>query len=134
MPEMLESDIINPDEIIDTNAPVDDFYAEEDEIFPGGPSQEMVDLWKEKYGQIFLTEIENDGIFIWRVLNRRELRDLAKDEMADALYKEDAICKLCVIWPAGYSPEEGIAGTATVLAEQIFEKSGFRALSNPIPL
>ena len=110
------------------------FFEPEEPLFEDGPSRGAIELWKKKYGQVFLTEVENDGVFIWRVLTRRELRELVKVESEDALYKEDMICRQCVIWPEGYDPDLGKAGTATVLSEQIFEKSGFRASNSPIPL
>lgn len=101
---------------------------EEELLFPGGPSVKQIDAWKEKYGQIYMTEIDEEDAFIWRVLNRREFKEIMKLDDADAMYREERVCEKCILWPEGRTftdMSEGKAGAPTVLAEQVMEKSGF---------
>jgi hypothetical protein len=130
---MLEED--NVTLIDDAELPLaeDDFYAEEDQVFEGGPSRELVNAWKQKYGQVFLTEIDNAGVFVWRVLTRKELREMAKTA-ADEMTREETVCELCTLWPQGVSFAAGLAGTSTILSDQIFTKSGYQPMTAPIAL
>ena len=114
----------------------DEMEPEEVGIFPdgSGPSQAMVDLWKSRYGQIYSTEVDEDEYFVWRVLTRGELKGLTEIGDSDGLYKEELICEKCVLWPTDLDFSLGKAGVPSVLAEQIFEKSGFGVRSGPIPL
>jgi len=109
----------------------------EEAIFPGGPTMTQVDKWKEQYGQIYMTEVDDEDVFIWRVLSRKEFKDIMKLENADAMYREERVCEKCILWPEGYTfatMGDGKAGVPTVLAEQIMEKSGFAPKTGPIAL
>lgn len=109
----------------------------EEVLFPGGPSIAQVDAWKEQFGQIFMTEVDDDDAFIWRVLNRKEFKEIMKLDNADAMYREERVCERCILWPEGYSFEamsNGKAGAPTILAEQVMEKSGFTPKTGPIAL
>jgi len=114
----------------------DSFEMEEEGIFPNGsgPPQSMIDLWKERYGKVYMTEVEDEEYFVWRVLTRLELKEFNQDPQSDSLYREEQICEKCILWPKDYIAMKDKAGTPSVLAEQIFEKSGFVAMSGPIPL
>jgi hypothetical protein len=112
--------------------------AENDTIlFEGGPTMKTVEEWKQLYGQIYMTEVTDEDVFIWRVLNRREFKEIMKLENADAMYREERICEKCILWPEGYiftKMADGKAGVPTVLSEQVMDKSGFQAKSGAIPL
>ena len=100
---------------------------EEKRIFPGGPTLEQLNAWKEKYGSVYMTEFEEEA-FIWRPLTRFEYKSILKLQNADALFREERICETCVLWPEGYSYEdmaESKAGIPSLLAEQIMDASGF---------
>lgn len=130
VPEDIEESVSN--RVIDN----DEFEAEEAELFPGGPTEGVIDMWKERYGQIFMTEIDDEEIYIWRVLTRAELKTMMEIGDDDPLYKEEVICQKCVLWPTNYAEDtmNGKAGTPSTLADHIFQKSGFNARSGPIPL
>lgn len=109
----------------------------DEELFPGGPMVSKIDEWKNLYGQVYMTELDDDDTFIWRVLSRREFKEVMKLEEVDALYREEKVCEHCIIWPENYSFNEingGKAGVPTVLSEQIMEKSGFAPKTGPILL
>lgn len=100
---------------------------EMDEIFPGGPTEQEVELLKQKTGgEVFMTRIL-ETYFIWRPLKRKEYRDIMALPGADAYYREEAICQKCVLWPedANTIIRHGNAGLATILSETISSESGF---------
>jgi hypothetical protein len=115
----------------------EEVQAQEEVLFPGGPTLKQVDEWKDKFGQVYMTEVDEDDAFIWRVLNRKEFKDIMKLDNADAMYREERVCEKCIIWPEGYTfvtMGDGKAGVPTILAEQIMEKSGFTPKTGPIAL
>jgi hypothetical protein len=106
-------------------------------LFANGPTQNMVEGWKSQYKAIYLTEFDEDTIFIWRSLNRKEYKDIMKIENADQYYKEERICEKCVLWPKNYSfmtMGNGKAGVPSFIAEQIMDKSGFIAKTGALRL
>lgn len=126
----VEEEVIVKDEVVQMEET-------DQSIYPGGPTQTQIDAWKVQYGQIYMTEVDEDEAFIWRVLNRKEFKDIMKIESADAMYREERVCESCLLWPEGYSFNEladGKAGVPTVLSEQIMEKSGFAPKTGPIAL
>lgn len=116
---------------------VSEISAEQEALYSGGPAQVNIDKWKEEFGQVYMTEMDEDEIFIWRVLSRKEFKELMKIDNADAMYREERMTETCVLWPEGYNfttISTGKAGIPTVLAEQIMERSGFAPKTGPILL
>jgi hypothetical protein len=100
----------------------------EEVLFEGGPTIAMIEEFKRRYGNIYITDFENGDVYIYRALNRKEWREIKNIQNADALYQEERICDSAVIWPKtdpGKFRIYGAAGVPTVLAEQILEISGF---------
>lgn len=114
-----------------------DTKIKEEAIFEGGPTPSKVEEFKSLYGDIYMTEFEDDSVYIWRALNRKEFKDIMKAEGGDALFREERVCERCVIWPEQYdfmAMTVGKAGIPTILSEQIMDKSGFTAKSGPMAL
>ena len=107
----------------------DDVSLAEQEIFPGGPTYNELEKWKSMYNnEVFMTEFDENTIFIWRPLKRKEYKDIAKLQNADSFYKEERICEKAILFPANYGHmhmSAGKAGVPTILSEHILEKSGF---------
>lgn len=99
-----------------------------DELFPGGPTYEQIEHWKAQYGDVYMTEYDDNEVYIWRTLTRAEYKQvMAMTNLAPAA-REERICQIAVLYPASFNELEqarGKAGVPTVLAEQIMEKSGF---------
>jgi hypothetical protein len=111
--------------------------AEEELLFEDGPTMKEVEEWKKMYKQVYLTEFEDGEIVIFRVLTRKEFKDIMSLENADALYREERVCEKCVVWPSGYdflSMSVGKAGAPSLISEQIMDKSGFSAVVNAVAL
>lgn len=112
--------------------------AKDELVFPGGPTYEMLERWKSQYnGEIYLTEFDDDVMFIWRPLRRKEYKDITNIKNADQFYKEERVCEKCVLFPERYGHMDmthGKAGIPSLLYELIFEKSGFVAKTGSMRL
>jgi len=119
-----------PDGMLDTSQ-----YDGETLLFESGPTLNKVEEWRSLYGQVYATEFD-DEVYIWRTLKRVEYKEILKIKGADALFREERICQKCIVWPEAYDfvdMASGKAGTPSILAEQIMDKSGFSA-GEPIQL
>lgn len=107
-------------------------------VFPNGPTYDELEKWKSQFnGDIFMTEFDDDDIFIWRPIRRKEYKDISKINNADQFYKEERICEKCVLFPRNYSymsMTQGKAGIPSLLSELILEKSGFAAKTGAMRL
>lgn len=115
----------------------DDFLEDgEVELFPNGPKLNEVEEWKSRYKNVYLTEFDDDNIFVWRALTRREYKDIMKVE-SDEFYKEERICETCILWPRDYNfvdMSNGKAGVPSYIAEQVLAESGFLAATKALRL
>ena len=98
-------------------------------IFEDGPGISQVEIWKKQFTKekIFHTQILEKH-FVFRTLNRYEYKQIVAIENIDALYREEIICKTCVLWPYNYdfkimAGED--SGYPSTLAQIIMENSGF---------
>lgn len=110
---------------------------EKEFLFDGGPSLDEVEEMKKTYGKIYMTEIEEGEVFLWRPLNRKEFKSIMSIEGADALYREERVCEKTVVWPKKYdftAMAIGKAGIPTLISEQVMDKSGFVAKTGPMEL
>ncbi|MEX3713560.1 tail chaperonin [Cytobacillus horneckiae] len=132
--EEAEVPVVNIGEEIDEDDPA----LAESEIFPGGPTYNDLEKWKSMYnGEVYLTEFDEDNIFVWRPIKRKEYKDIAKLQNADNFYKEERICEKAMLFPANYgfmNMSTGKAGIPTLLHELILEKSGFVAKTGAMKL
>ena len=98
-------------------------------IFEGGPGISQVDIWKKQYSKekVMHTQIL-DRHFVFRTLNRYEYKQIVAIENMDALYREEVICRTCVLWPYNYDFKQMAqedSGYPSTLAQIIMENSGF---------
>lgn len=99
--------------------------------FPGAPSQEQVDSWKIKYGDVYVSGFSETELYIWRAVTRPEwvkLQSIAADpeQKVDQFSFEVMLCETCVLWSSvKTSLGEGKAGSASALQEQILQHSNF---------
>lgn len=98
---------------------------------PESPSQETIEQWKAKYGEIFASGLSNEELFIFRPLNRSEWvtlqETISKPELEINNYQfEEMVCDSCLLWKSiKVSWAQGKAGTPTSLYEQIMQNSNF---------
>ena len=98
-------------------------------IFEDGPGTSQVEIWKKQFSneKIFHTQILEKH-FVFRTLNRYEYKQIVAIENIDALYREEIICKTCVLWPYNYDFKRMAgedSGYPSTLAQIIMENSGF---------
>ena len=98
-------------------------------IFEDGPGISQVEIWKKQFSKekIFHTQILEKH-FVFRTLNRYEYKQIVAIENIDALYREEIICKTCVLWPYNYDFKRMAgedSGYPSTLAQIIMENSGF---------
>lgn len=129
-----ESPVVNIGKDLDE----DDVSKAEQEIFAGGPTYNDLEKWKSMYnGEVYLTEFDEEDVFVWRPIKRKEYKDIAKIQSADNFYKEERICEKAILFPVGYgfmNMSNGKAGIPTLLHELILEKSGFVAKTGAMRL
>lgn len=100
-----------------------------EEVFPNGPTKNQVENWKQQFGDVYLSEFEEET-FIWRTLSRLEYKQLMNEGNASEWEGEERIIETCIIWPEDYTAEQisdGKAGIPSLLSDQIMAKSGFVA-------
>lgn len=118
---------------------VDSFeeVAGDDEIVPGGPTNDQVEDWKSRFqDKVFMTEIESK-FYVWRPIRRTEYKNIMKIQNADRYYTEEQICTKCILFPENFRATgmaNGLAGVPSVLAELILEKSGFNPTIQAVQL
>ena len=98
-------------------------------IFEDGPGISQVEIWKKQFSKekIFHTQILEKH-FVFRTLNRYEYKQIVAIENIDSLYREEIICKTCVLWPYNYDFKRMAgedSGYPSTLAQIIMENSGF---------
>jgi hypothetical protein len=119
------------DEHMYDDAPQDLGDLEENEmtVFEGGPSMAQVALWKKQFTRESVLHVKIlSRHFIFRTLNRFEYKQVVSIENVDALYREELICRTCVLWPYNYDFKQMAlddSGYPSTLAEIIMESSGF---------
>ena len=108
-----------------------DYYIDPDDtpVFDGGPGLSQIDIWKKQFGveKIFHTQILEKH-FVFRTLNRFEYKQIVGIENIDALYREEVICRTCVLYPYNYDFKQMAqedSGYPSTLAQIIMENSGF---------
>jgi hypothetical protein len=109
----------------------DEYYIDPNDtpIFEDGPGLSQIDIWKKQFQKekVFHTQIL-DKHFVFRTLNRFEYKQIVAIENIDALYREEIICRTCVLWPFNYDFKKMAAedsGYPSTLAQIIMENSGF---------
>lgn len=101
-------------------------------------TEELIKELKKEYKKLFKTTMA-EGVVIWHPLNRKQYKSLMKtyDDVADrderVWLREEEACRLAVIYPDKETVAdlvENSAGWATLLSDEIYEKSGFKLLDD----
>jgi hypothetical protein len=99
--------------------------------FQGAPTQEQIEQWKMRFGDVFVSGFSETELFVWRPLTRPEWINLqitaSNPEANITHYKlEEMVCDTCVLWKSiTRTWADGKAGTPTSLHEQILQNSNF---------
>jgi len=97
--------------------------------FPGAPSREKIEEWKQQHGEVFCSGFSDAEIYIWRAVTRGEFAGLQAQAASaeEAIDMEALLVNTCMLWktPMGQKSLEGKAGTLTTLHEQVLQNSNF---------
>ena len=102
-------------------------------------TDELIKELKKEYKKLFKTKMADGTVAVWHPLNRKEYKELMKkyEDVADrderVWLREEEACKLAVVYPDKDTVAELVlnsAGWATLLSDEIYEKSGFKLLDN----
>lgn len=89
--------------------------------------KELYENYLEKYGQVFIEDYGDSGTFIFKMLGRKDFKQLRDTDAVSNCDKEEIICEQCVLYPENYDFANcDEAGLPTKLAQSIIEKSMFK--------
>lgn len=97
--------------------------------YEGAPSAATIDGFKASHGDIFLSALNDDELFIFRALNRKEHRELNARVAEGKVPQEDLeneVVKACLLWKS-IKDLDSKAGTIPSLFEQVMQNSNFLA-------
>lgn len=100
--------------------------------FPGSPTKDQVEVWKQEHGEVFCSGFSMDELFVFRPLKRHEFVELqvlvaqAQGQVSQFEIEETTV-KKCLLWttPNGSRALETKAGTCSTLHEQVLQNSNF---------
>ena len=95
---------------------------------------ELIQALKNKYKKIYKTTLIDGTEIVWRRYNRAEYKEIMKkyqdenDSDKRVWGREEECCRRCIVFPGEEQVNfilENMAGVATLLSDEIYEKSGF---------
>jgi hypothetical protein len=115
--------------------------ADDELIWPDGPTAGDIKMWKKEYGDVYVTSITFDKHIAWRTLSRLEYKSLVRkmEQLMEAgqlssgeanLWNEEAIAEICILFPQydRQSITADLAGLPSLISQEVLEASGFVAL------
>lgn len=129
-----------PDEELEGSLELEDLDPEE-EFWPGGPKSGLLQEWKKRYGDIYVTAVTDNQFVVWRAITRPEYREYMErvEEISQSgqvsqsqiqMMVEETISELCMLYPtyADAMANQSLAGLPGTISQQCLEASGFVAL------
>lgn len=102
-----------------------------------GPSQEEINEWKNKFGEIYSAKFEQDQ-YIYRPIRRFEYKQVLQlgQDPNNRAFVEEKVSQMCVIWPKIEATEMSKlkAGTISTLVDLIMAASNFGITEEPVKL
>lgn len=102
-----------------------------------GPTQDQINEWKAKFGEIYVAKFSDDEKYIYRPLKRFEYKQiLALGQTDNKAFAEEKIVAMCIVWPVIEATKVPTlkAGTINTLVELIMEASNFGIKEEPVKL
>ena len=97
---------------------------------------EMINGWKEKFGDIYSAVLADNKTYIYRPMKRVEYKSVIANPEASRSYMEEQIVLKCLVHPA-LSPTDlsaEKAGTISTLTDLIMAASNFGVNEEPVKL
>ena len=105
---------------------------------PGGPTQEKIDEWKAKFGDVFVATFGEEK-FNYRPIRRFEYKNIMQlgNQSADnRTFLEEKVASMCIVWPEIETAKLPTlkAGTISTLVDLIMTASNFGITEEPVKL
>ena len=104
---------------------------------PNGPSQEQVNEWKTKFGDVYVATFGEEK-YIYRPLKRFEYKQILQVGQSpdNKTFAEEKVAQKCVIWPEIDVSKVSVlkAGTISTLVDLIMAASNFGVTEEPVKL
>jgi len=101
----------------------------------GAPTQEQIDAWKIKHGDIFVAPFSPTEKFIYRSIKRVEYKQLVDLNIStdNRAFAEERVAQQCILWPeiTAASLPTMKAGTISTLVDLIMAASNFGINEEP---
>ena len=98
-------------------------------------TQEIINGWKEKYGEIYKIDLAGDE-FYYRPLKRAEYKTIIQTPESSTSFREEQIVTRCVIHPVidPATMSASKAGIVSTLTDYVMLVSGFGSEAEPVKL
>ena len=99
-------------------------------------TQEMIDKWKEQYGDIYSAVLADGKQYIYRPMKRIEYKNVISNPESPRSYMEEQIVLKCLIHPKLNSTDLAAekAGTVSTLTDLVMAASNFGVNEEPVKL
>jgi hypothetical protein len=102
-----------------------------------GPSQEQIDEWKIKHGELFVAKFSDTEKYIYRPLKRFEYKQIMGVGQAEnKAFAEEKVVQTCVVWPVIDPTKIAMvkAGTISTMVDLVMAASNFGISEEPVKL
>jgi hypothetical protein len=103
-----------------------------------GPTQEEINDWKTKFGDVYVATFGNNEKYVYRPLRRFEYKQILQVNQGteSRTFAEEKVAQMCVVWPK-LDPTKFTtlkAGTISTLVDLIMAASNFGINEEPVKL
>ena len=102
-----------------------------------GPTQEQVNDWKAKHGEVLVASFSQDEKYVYRPLRRFEYKQIIGiGQTENKAFAEEKVVQMCVVWPTIDPTKISTfkAGTISTLVDLIMSASNFGITEEPVRL
>jgi len=103
----------------------------------GKPSQEQINEWKLKFGELYSAKFSDTESYIYRPLRRLEYKQIMSvAQPENKSFAEERVVQTCVVWPVIDPTKMSVlkAGTISTLVDLIMAASNFGVSEEPVRL
>jgi len=104
----------------------------------GGPTQEKIDEWKSKHGDVYVAPFSDTEKYVYRPIRRVEYKQILGlgNLQESKTFAEEKVAQMCILWPEIDATKLSAqkAGTISTLVDLIMAASNFGISEEPIKL
>ena len=102
-----------------------------------GATQDQINEWKAKFGEVYVAKFSEEEKYIYRPLRRLEYKQLLTlGQNENKTFAEEKVVQMCVVHPVIDPSKIALlkAGTVSTLVELIMSASNFGIAEEPVKL